>query len=137
MLLGANCEDSNIDFEIVKKVFLKANNYSTVNIKKTNIEHYVKSPHIITIPNTNLSNNDFSGHQWQLDSFLIEVRHYVEDYILNEYRDEIDKLTEDMEDAFNHYGSTTSIDDSSLEKRMKRDVKIIIYKIILFHIMSL
>jgi len=127
ILLGANCEASNIEFEIAKKVFLTASFYSTSNLKEINIGDYIN---INNIPNINLSNNNFNGYEWQLDDFLIEIRKYVENYILDKYRDEIDELKDDMEDAFNQYGSTTSVDDSSLEKRMKRDIKILIQKII-------
>ena len=81
MFLGANCQGSNISFDYIYPFFLVAEKYTN------NRELWPNRIYsFLNVPDINLSNNDFSGNEWDFATFLYKITNFVEEYFFQQYQ---------------------------------------------------
>lgn len=115
MLIGANCESSNLKYKDAYYTFLMPGFFTATNLGNIKALDKLK-----TIPETNLSNNDFSycGEGWDLAKFLYVVRENVESYVSSKYSDEYRGICRVEELDF----PETYVDNSYLENLQKQKI---------------
>lgn len=126
MLIGANCENGNLEFKDVYYAFLMPEFFTATNLQNINATKNLEE-----LPDTNLSNNDFSycGEGWDLAKFIYIVRKNIESYIYSKYSDDYRDIckVEDLDFV------ETYVDDSyveNLQNQETHDIKLLIQKLI-------
>lgn len=124
ILLGANCENSNIDFDLVNYLFLNSRYYSVYSLREAGV-----FKNLSNIPDINLSNNNFYGQEWNLNEFLKVLFKKLELYRSDRFYEQRKSITELIEEEYSIYGSAMS-DTMEYESIIDREIIDIIKKLI-------